>query len=225
MFEELLSWLYDASKWVLPVLLAITLHEAAHGWMAAKFGDPTATLLGRVTLNPFKHIDRFGTVILPALLVTVQSPFIIGYAKPVPVDFGRLKPERLGIIAVALAGPGANLLLAMIAGLLLHIESFITPEQAPWLFESLYRAIVINCVIMIFNLLPVLPLDGGRVLSALLPGKMRFIFMKMEKIGLWLVVAIFMVGPLMGVNVTENLVGTPVNWAVEQVLWLTGNGS
>src|SRR5690349_498660 len=104
------DWLLDVSAWVIPVVLAVTLHEAAHGWMAEKFGDDTARRMGRISFNPLKHIDRFGTVILPGLLMLAQSPFVFGYAKPVPVDFRRLTPPRLGMFMVAIAGVAMNLL-------------------------------------------------------------------------------------------------------------------
>ncbi|MDE3038011.1 MAG: site-2 protease family protein, partial [Pseudomonadota bacterium] len=128
-----MNWFSDALAWVVPVVLAVTLHEAAHGWMAERYGDNTARLLGRVTFNPLRHIDRFGTVILPGLLFFTHAPFIFGYAKPVPVNFYRLRPPRLGMLMTAAAGPGTNICLALVSGLLMHLDMLVVPERAPLL--------------------------------------------------------------------------------------------
>src|ERR671910_1939858 len=120
------------SVWVLPVVIAITFHEAAHGWMAERCGDNTARLLGRITFNPLKHIDPFGTLILPGLLLLLKAPFLFGYAKPVPVNFGRLKNPKRDMIFVALAGPGVNVILAFVAALLLHAAVNLPPWLAAW---------------------------------------------------------------------------------------------
>jgi len=218
-----MEWLYDASAWVVPVVLAITLHEAAHGWMALKFGDDTAKSLGRVTFNPFKHIDRFGTIMLPALLMLARSPILFGYAKPVPVDFQRLTPPRLGMFMVAIAGVSVNFLLAITAGLLLHLEAWITPEQATWLFLNFYRAIIINCVLIVFNMLPILPLDGGRVIDSFLTGKAKQVYGRLERFGIPLVFLALLVPQLLGYDLAKTVLGAPAYWLIEQTLWLTGN--
>lgn len=219
------DWFIDASAWVLPVVLAITLHEAAHGWMAERFGDPTARLLGRVTANPLKHVDRFGTIIFPGLLLLMHSPFIFGYAKPVPVNFNRLNPPRLGMFMVAIAGPGCNILQAIIAGLLLHIEAWgITPEQNPWVFQNVYRALMINCVLAVFNLIPVLPLDGGRVVASLLRGSLLRWFNTLERYGIVLVLLALLVPALLGSDGVQQAVGVPTYWLLEKVMIVTGNG-
>ena len=219
-----MEWLIDASAWVLPVLLAITLHEAAHGWMANKFGDDTAKQLGRITANPFKHIDKYGTIIVPGLLLLAKSPFLFGYAKPVPVNFSRLHPARAGMFWVAVAGVLVNLALALITGLLLHIDMWVTPEEAPWLFQNLYRSLQINAVLIVFNLIPILPLDGGRAVYALLPAGLQQHFRKLERFGIWLVVLIFLVPMAFGINeIAEIAIAQPAFWLIEQVLWLTGN--
>ncbi|NBO19943.1 MAG: site-2 protease family protein, partial [Proteobacteria bacterium] len=159
MWEQFL----DISAWVVPVLTAIILHEVAHGWVAEKLGDPTARILGRITLNPLRHIDPVGTILFPAVLIAINAPLVFGSAKAVPVNFSLLRPKRLGMALVALAGPATNVLLALLSGLLLHIDKLVTPEQAPWLFTNLYRSLMLNCVLISFNLIPLLPLDGGRV--------------------------------------------------------------
>ncbi len=216
--------IYDILAWAVPVVLAITLHEAAHGFAALHYGDDTAQRLGRLTLNPFKHIDRFGTIVLPALLYLAKSPVMFGYAKPVPVDFRRLNPPRQGMFVVAIAGVTVNFLQAVAAALLLHLEDVgITPETAPMLFQMLYRALIINCVLIAFNMLPILPLDGGRVVDALLTGEAQRGFRKLERFGIPLVFLALLVPPLLGYNLMQTVIGAPTFWLIDQVLWLTGN--
>ena len=219
-----MDWLIDASAWVIPVLLAITLHEAAHGWMANKFGDDTAKQLGRITANPLKHIDKYGTVIVPGLLLLAKSPFLFGYAKPVPVNFSRLYPPRKGMFWVALAGVMVNFALALGTGVLLHLEAWVTPEEAPWMFQNFYRSLQINCVLIVFNLIPILPLDGGRAVDALLPDGIRRYWRKLERFGVPLVLVVFLVPMLFGMTViAETVIGEPTFWLLQQVLWLTGH--
>ena len=161
--------LYTASTWIIPVLLAVTLHEAAHGYAARRFGDNTAWMMGRVTLNPLKHVDPFGTIILPGILLLVRSPFLFGYAKPVPVNFGALRNPRRDMVFVALAGPGTNIVLAVLSALLFYIVR-LTPEPVSgWMTQNLINSIIINVVLAVFNMLPIPPLDGGRVAVGLLP--------------------------------------------------------
>ncbi|MFW0777215.1 MAG: site-2 protease family protein [Rickettsiales bacterium] len=218
------DWLLDVSAWVIPVILAITLHEAAHGYVAERYGDDTARNAGRVTFNPIKHIDRFGTIVFPGLLMLMQAPFLFGYAKPVPVNFQQLSPPRKGMFMVAIAGVVVNFFLAITAGLLLHIEAWISPEQAPWLFMNLYRALMINAVLIVFNMLPILPLDGGRAVDALLPDGARFYFRKIERYGILIVLGVLLVPLLFDFSPAQYIVGEPALWLVEQILWLTGNG-
>lgn len=216
--------LMDITAWVLPLVLAITLHEAAHGWMAEKFGDNTARLLGRVTFNPLKHIDLFGTVVLPALLFLAHSPILFGYAKPVPVNFQRLRPLRLGMFMVSLAGPGTNVLLAITSAVLLHVDQFITPEQAPWIFLNLYRSLMINCVLAVFNLIPILPLDGGRIVDSMLSGWVKQIYGKLERYGILIVMLFILVPPIFGSEAAKNILEPPIFWLMDHIMLLTGNG-
>lgn len=214
----------DASAWVLPVLIAITFHEAAHGFVARLFGDSTATLEGRVTFNPLCHIDPFGTVLLPALLLLAQSPVLFGYARPVPVTFAKLSPRRLGEVCVAAAGPGVNVLLAVACALLLHMERFVSPEAAPWLYITLYRGLIINCVLAVFNLLPILPLDGGRVVHALLPGKLQGVWSATERFGLLVVLALLFLPNVIHFDLMKRIGGIS-GQLTEHILEATGNGT
>lgn len=215
---------FEASAWILPVIFAVTLHEAAHGWVAERFGDNTARALGRVTFNPIKHIDRFGTIIMPGLLLLLHSPFVFGYAKPVPVDFHRLQPPRLGMFMVAIAGVAVNFLLAMFSGLLMHIDQWVTPEQAPWVFANLNNSLVINCVLIVFNMVPLLPLDGGRVVDSIIAGPPQRLYRRLERYGIPFMLLLLIVPPLLGFNLAEIVIGTPAMWLVEHVMALTGNG-
>ena len=180
MFERLS--LFEISTYVIPVVLAITLHEAAHGYVAWWRGDDTAMRAGRVTLNPLRHIDPFGTIILPAMLILAGAPFL-GFAKPVPVDFGRLF-RRSDIALVAIAGPGANLLIAFTAALLLHLLPDLPASMRDWALRTLQLAITLNLMLAIFNLLPVPPLDGSKVAIGLLPRRLAYAMARADRYGM-----------------------------------------
>ena len=182
----------------LPVLFAITMHEAAHGWVAGRFGDQTARMLGRVTANPLKHIDPLGTVLLP-LLMFLLTPVIFGWAKPVPVNSRNLRNPRRDMGLVALAGPVSNLLMALCWALIIKLGQFLAP-LLPWASEPLILmgavGVYFNSVLMALNILPILPLDGGRVLDSLLPPKQSVAFSRLEPYGLIIVIGLLVSGLL-----------------------------
>lgn len=224
MTPELWDKIYDVSAWIIPLVLAITLHEAAHGFVAHRLGDDTAYRMGRVTFNPLRHVDRFGTIVLPGLLMLAGSPFLFGYAKPVPVDFSALRRPRRDTFLVAIAGPGTNIILAVISALLLHLDQFITPEQAPWLYMNLYRSVMINVVLAVFNMIPVLPLDGGRVLNSLLPGGLGRIFAKTERYGMLVILLLLMVPYITGWDLTKYVIGMPSDLLYNMIMHAAGIG-
>lgn len=185
------------STWALPVLLAIILHEVAHGWVAYKLGDDTAYWLGRLTLNPIKHIDPVGTILIPIALLVIGSPFLFAYAKPVPINFRKLRNPARDMIWVALAGPLTNLLLALISAIVLFVAIHML-SSLMWLAEPLAlmckASIIINMVLCIFNLIPLPPLDGGRVAVALLPGPLSYQLSRIEPFGFMIIVLLLVSG-------------------------------
>lgn len=215
--------------WIIPIVLAITLHEAAHGWAASRLGDPTARLMGRVTLNPLAHIDPFGTLILPAILLVIQAPFLFGYAKPVPVNFSRLNHPRRDMALVALAGPAANILLAIIAALLFHTVDLMPEAIDAWFVENLRNLFLLNLVLAVFNMLPIPPLDGGRVLVSLLPDALAWRVARMERAGLALVIAVLFLLPFIAsqlgvtLDVAGVLIWAPVDALASVIKAITGH--
>ena len=186
--------------YALPVLFAITLHEAAHGYVARYFGDDTAWVLGRVTLNPLKHIDPVGTILMPAVMYLTTfaipgGPFILGYAKPVPVRFGNLRNPKRDMIWVALAGPAANLLQALLWGILLLVLSGMDVSE-PYFLAVSKAGITVNVVMFVFNLFPLPPLDGGRILVGLLPYQHAALVSRIEPWGFFIVMALVISGVL-----------------------------
>ena len=177
--------------YIIPLLFAITLHEAAHGWIASKLGDHTARMMGRVTLDPTKHIDPIGTIAIPLVLLLSSSGFIFGWAKPVPINFNALRNGKNGMIWVALAGPGANIVMAIcwLFVMIIAIKMNITV-----LIEMGRVGILVNCVLAVFNLLPIPPLDGSRVISALLPNRLAYQYNQLEQYGLYILLGLMFLG-------------------------------
>ena len=181
-----------------PILLAVTLHEVAHGWMAKMCGDRTAEMLGRLSLNPIKHIDPIGTVLLPAFMA-VTTGFIFGWAKPVPVAFNNLRNPKKDMAKVALAGPGANLIMMILWVIFLKIALLLPESMSSLSIPLLYMAAVgvyINCILMVLNLLPLPPLDGSRILASILPNPLAYKFSKIEPYGLIILMALLFLGLL-----------------------------
>jgi Zn-dependent protease len=220
---------YEISIWLLPVLIAVTFHEAAHGFVAHLLGDDTAWRLGRVSFNPLKHIDPVGTVLLPAMLLLLRSPFLFGYAKPVPVNFRALRNPRFGMVMVAAAGPGMNFLLAMLAALALHLVGFVPAVAAQWILLNLENAILINIILALFNLFPLPPLDGGRIAVGLLPGALSAPLSRLEPYGLPILIGLLFILPLLGAQLgldfgfVSEILRISSHFIIENLLRLTGN--
>jgi Zn-dependent protease len=222
--------LYGISVWVVPLIIAITFHEAAHGFVARRLGDNTASEQGRVTFNPLKHIDPFGTLILPAMLLLAHSPFLFGYAKPVPVNFRALRHPRIDMVWVALAGPATNIALALVAALAFHLVGYLPPDAAQWLADNLKNALVINVVLAVFNMLPIPPLDGGRVAVGLLPRWLAAPLARLEPFGMLILIGILILLPLAGsqfglnLDVISAILRVMTGYVIQLLLVVTGNG-
>ncbi len=213
---------FNVATWLIPLVVAIVLHEISHGWVANAFGDPTARDLGRLSPNPIRHVDPIGTVALPLVLAVSGAP-VFGWAKPVPVVAQRLRNPRVHMMLVALAGPGMNLLLAMLAGIVLAL---VRPEGRPegggelFLLLNLFNFIAINLFLAVFNLLPLPPFDGGHVVQGLLPRRLAFHYAKLARFGFPLLIFLLLILPMLvpQANIVERAVRPPVEWLLRLFL-------
>ena len=221
--------LYDFSVWVLPLVIAITFHEAAHGYVAHRLGDNTAYDLGRVTFNPIRHIDPFGTLMMPAILLMAHSPFLFGYAKPVPVNFRALRNPRIGMVLVALAGPATNIALALVAAAAFHAIDLVPANAAQWVADNLKNALLINIVLAVFNMMPIPPLDGGRVAVGLLPRALALPLARLEPFGMLILIGVLILLPLAGsqfglnLDVISKILRTLTGYVLSVIFIVTGN--
>jgi Zn-dependent protease len=228
--DSMANIFHQLSIWFLPVIIAITFHEAAHGYVAWRLGDDTAKQEGRVTFLPWKHIDLVGTIILPAVLLLTRAPFLFGWAKPVPVDFENLQNPKRDIVWVAAAGPGINLVLAIVSAALLHIVPLLPTDIEAWVARNLINSVVINLVLAVFNMLPLPPLDGGRVAVGLLPLALARPLARLERIGLLIVILVLFVVPWAGrhialdIDILGWLVGRPVEFLYRTLMTVVGPG-
>jgi Zn-dependent protease len=207
---------FQAATWLIPLVVAIVLHEISHGWVANAFGDPTARDLGRLSPNPIRHVDPVGTIVLPLVLAVSGAP-VFGWAKPVPVVAQRMRNPRVHMMIVALAGPGMNLLLAMLAGIVLAL---VRPDGPPsgagelFLLLNLFNFIAINLFLAVFNLLPLPPFDGGHVVEGLLPRPLARRYAKLARFGFPLLIFLLLILPMLApqANIVERVVRPPVEW-------------
>ena len=222
--------LYLISVWLLPVLIAITFHEAAHAFVARFLGDHTASRLGRVSLNPIRHIDPIGTILLPGLLLLAKSPFLFGYAKPVPVNFRALRNPRIGMVIVAAAGPAMNISLAIVAALGFHLISYLPITVAQWATANLKNAVIINVILAVFNMFPLPPLDGGRIAVGLLPNIFASQLARLEPYGMMILIGLLIVLPLLGsqlgidLGFVSHAISSATQTVIRAILRVTGNG-
>ena len=221
---------FTASVWIIPVLIAVTFHEAAHGWAAWRLGDDTAYRLGRVTFNPLRHIDLFGTLLMPAFLLFASGGrMMFGFAKPVPVNFNRLRRPRRDMVLVAAAGPGSNVLMAVLSAACMHILPLLPGDVYQWVGYNLFNSVRINLLLCVFNMLPLPPLDGGRVAVGLLPETLARPLARLERAGILIVLAALFILPWIGgklgvdLNVCWWLVGVPTEYLTDIVFTLTGH--
>ena len=227
--HDLARALQDLSVLALPVLVAITSHEAAHGIVAYWLGDDTAYRMGRVSLNPLRHVDPFGTIVLPILLY-LGGGFLFGYAKPVPTNAARLRSPRRDMVLVALAGPGMNIGLAVLSAVLVYVAVLLPAVAEAWARNVLEASIYFNLILALFNLLPLPPLDGSHVIASLLPRPLAIRYAQFGRYGILIVLGLFFVVPMLAerlnldVNPFSWLIGGPAEWMYGLIWRMVGLG-
>ncbi|HEV2818356.1 MAG TPA: site-2 protease family protein [Allosphingosinicella sp.] len=216
----------QAATWIVPLVFAIVLHEISHGWVASAFGDPTARDKGRLSLNPIRHVDPIGTIALPLVLAVSGAP-VFGWAKPVPVVPRRMRRPRLHMMLVALAGPGMNLALALVATLAMALLRWLAPAGGigwAFLYLNLANFLVINIFLAVFNLLPMPPFDGGHVVEGLLPRRLARRWRRLGRFGFPLLILLLVLLPMVfpAANIVERVVGPPVDWTIRLLAGAAG---
>lgn len=210
-----LTTIQQIAIWILPVLFAITIHEAAHGWVASRCGDTTAKMLGRLSINPLRHIDLIGTIVVPiAILLLSHFSFVFGWAKPVPINASQLRNPRRDIALVSAAGPAVNLLMAFLWACCLKLASFIHPDNsniALFLLLAARAGVIINLVLAYLNLIPIPPLDGSRIVSSLLPARQALLYNKIEPFGFLILLGLMFAGVL------NWLISPAISWTLSML--------